>query len=329
MSTTETYTIQQVAPENFDVLLPLMQDCFGIDTNVSYFHWKYTQNPAGNFIGFVAVADSTGEIGAYYGVIPELFSVQGKRQVIYQSCDTMTHSRHRRRGLFQLLAVHCYNYLRAHGQLFVYGFGGGQSTPGFIKFGWRHIFDIAYYFYPRQMRLLDLPQLFANANKVVPVHDHAQLADLLLKSNRGTAVHALKEVAQFSWRLANPRHAYQTLAYADASGKFTGYVVYYVEDQKVFLFDGFAESRQAERALFGALKALLRADGSLRGIVSLCQPGQRFSQSLTRNWFVRNTFSKGPLRETIPFILYADTATMDDIGNANAWAINAYDNDAL
>lgn len=329
MTTPETYTIQQVAPDNFSVLLPLMQDCFGIDTDVSYFQWKYTQNPAGNFIGFVAVADTTGEIGAYYGVIPELFNCQGQRQVVYQSCDTMTHSRHRRRGLFQLLAVHCYNHLRNHDQLFVYGFGGGQSTPGFVKFGWRHIFDVAYYFYPRQLLLLDLPQLFSQANRLAPVHDYTQLSDLLLKSNQGTPVHALKEVAQFSWRLANPRHHYQTLAYTDAKGHFAGYVVFYIEDQKIFLFDYFSETSQAERTLFSALKSTLRVDSTLKGIVTLCQPNNSFSQSLKRNWFIRNTFSKGPLRETIPFIFYADAPTMDRMGNVGSWAVNAYDNDAL
>src|SRR5690606_12957074 len=69
-----------------------------------------------------------------------------KDRIIYQSCDTMTHSLHRRKGLFKLLANHCYSYLRNKNELFIIGFGGDESTPGLIKFGWQEIFKFQYIF---------------------------------------------------------------------------------------------------------------------------------------------------------------------------------------
>jgi hypothetical protein len=146
------YTIKKVEAADFNLLIPLMQNCFGMNVDIDYFRWKYIDNPAGQFLGFIAV-DSKGEVGAYYGVIPELYAIHGEEKKIYQSCDTMTHSAHRRKGLFQMLAKHCYNYLAERNELFVIGFGGGQSTPGFLKFGWKHIFDIHYYFYLRSFHI--------------------------------------------------------------------------------------------------------------------------------------------------------------------------------
>ena len=99
------YSIKKIEKDNFHLLIPLMKDSFGMDVNVDYFIWKYLKNPSGDFIGFVA-EDEFGEIGAYYGVIPEMFWVHGEKKTIFQSCDTMTHSNHRRRGLFKMLALH-------------------------------------------------------------------------------------------------------------------------------------------------------------------------------------------------------------------------------
>lgn len=329
MEVKETYAIKQVGAENFELLIPLMLDCFGIDTNIAYLTWKYTHNPAGSFVGFVAVADSSGEIGAYYGVIPELFSIHGQRRVVYQSCDTMTHSRHRRRGLFQLLAVHCYTYLReqGQGQFFIYGYGGGQSTPGFIKFGWRHLFDVAYFSYPRQLVWLDLGRLTAPRGRVTTVTDYAPLAALLLASNAATPVRSLKEVEQFAWRLSNPRHRYQTLMHTGPDGQPDGYLVFYTESDKIFLFDFFAHNRPAERALFRAVKKGLMP--GMKGIVALSQQNTPLAQALGRNLFVVNPLKRGPLHEKIPFIFYADEATMDAEAPPARWAIGAYDNDAL
>ena len=94
------YKFEKLDSTRFDVLIPLMQDCFGMETSVDYFKWKFMENPAGHFVGFIATHEETGEVAAYYGVIPEDYLIKGEHRKIYQSCDTMTHSRHRRKGLF-------------------------------------------------------------------------------------------------------------------------------------------------------------------------------------------------------------------------------------
>ena len=49
------YHIKRIGAADFPMLIPLMKDCFGMDVNIDYFHWKYIDNPAGHFIGFVAI----------------------------------------------------------------------------------------------------------------------------------------------------------------------------------------------------------------------------------------------------------------------------------
>jgi hypothetical protein len=82
-------------------------------------------------------------------MIPEIYRWGIEQRRIYQSCDTMTHSGHRRKGLFQLLATRTYDEARAADPgFFAYGFGGPTSTPGFLKMGWRVELELPYLFQP-------------------------------------------------------------------------------------------------------------------------------------------------------------------------------------
>ncbi len=325
----ENYEIRQIGPSGFELLVPLMKDCFGLTVDIDYFRWKYTQNPAGDFIGFTAVDKETGEVGAYYGVIPELYMVQGREQVIYQSCDTMTHSKHRRRGLFQLLALHCYDFMQQQGQLQVYGYGGAQSTPGFIKFGWIQLFELVLLFYPRQLTILRALRGGKGKGTIAPVTDIALLRPLLLSSNAHSTVHAAKLPDNYRWRIANPMHQYQVSAYTNAAGTITGYVVYYRNADKIFLFDwGFAD-KQAEQALFRMLKDNIAGDKTCKGLVSLAKKGSTGYAVLRRNGLLVNPFKKGPLTERTPFIVYMKGDNAKGLDIAAHWEPGPYDHDAM
>jgi len=325
----ENYSIKQIGPSQFDLLLPLMKDCFGLAVDINYFTWKYTQNPAGDFIGFVAVRNDTGEIGAYYGVIPERFVINGQEKIVYQSCDTMTHSKHRRLGLFQLLALHCYEYLEAEGKLMIYGYGGGQSTPGFIKFGWAHLFDMVSLFYPRQFNLFRFFGSGKNSRDVMVVDSPEVLNELIEKSNLGSDIRACKKKENFIWRLSNPLRKYKILVSRDGTEKLTGYAVYYESGDKLFLFDWYFLTKQSERKLIGAMKNEMARDKKMKGIITLVKKGAPVHKVLKRNWFVYNPFKKGPLHEKTPFIVYAKGKDADLFLSPALWQPMPYDHDSL
>ena len=48
------YLIHKLKTEDFELLLPLMQDSFGMEVNVKYFEWKFKNNPAGFVEGYIA-----------------------------------------------------------------------------------------------------------------------------------------------------------------------------------------------------------------------------------------------------------------------------------
>jgi len=321
-ATTTEYTIKQLETSDFDLLLPLMKDAFGMTVDFDYFKWKFLDNPAGHFIGFVAV-HSSGEVGAYYGVMPERYSIRGQERIIYQSCDTMTHSQHRRRGLFQMLAVHCYEHLRAQGKLFVIGFGGKLSTPGLLKFGWRSVMLFRAYFIPR---LLCRIGSGSSADDVVPVENVEDIAHLL-EHTGPEPIHSVRNLLTVRWRLSNPRYAYRLQAYRE-KGALVGYTCHYWDGSKITLFDFHFPDARARRALLGSLKREAVRTGG-KGIVAWAKEGSGTARQLSAGGFISNPFQKGPLHEKLPFVFYAEEATMQEFSAPDCWHLETFDHDAF
>ena len=320
------YSIRKLENDEFHLLLPLMKDCFGMNVNVGYFEWKFIKNPAGFVAGFIAIA-ADGEVAAYYGAIPELYLFEGVVTTIYQSGDTMTHSNHRRKGLFQKLALHCYEYLKNINKLFVIGFGGEKSTPGLVKFGWKHIFNVKNYFYPKALSFL---RTETNSGNIVQINDYNEISDLLLKSNSSSDFHAHKTVEVFGWRLSNPLYNYKTIAYKSSAqnGSLISYLSYYIAVDKIVLFDFYFQNSESGKALVGYLKNLL-SESPYKGIVSFCQENCSYSRALRKFRFVSNPFKKGPLSYKTPFLIYTNKEKMNYYSDKAKWLINSFDYDAM
>lgn len=318
------YTIAKLKPEEFHLLIPLMKDCFGMNVDVKYFEWKFLNNPAGYFEGFVSVAEN-GEIAAYYGAIPEVYIVNSKKTTIYQSCDTMTHSNHRRKGLFQKLALHCYDYLKSQNKLFVIGFGGGQSTPGFIKFGWVHTFNMQYYFYPK---LFSYFHFRKSDSSIEQVDDYEKIENALLKSNVFADIHSHKSLEIFKWRISNPNIKYNVIANKSENKTYSSYLCYYTHKNKIVIFDMFFENILEGKMLMGKLKKIL-CTSDYKGIIAFCQEKSYTTNMLRKLNFVSNPFKKGPLSQKIPFIFYSLNEVMKENNDHNKWFISSFDHDSM
>lgn len=319
------YRIEKIGKDQFELLVPLMKDCFSMEVNLEYFQWKYLDNPAGSFIGFIAVDNDTNEVGAYYGVIPQQLVINGTEQTIYQSCDTMTHSKHRRQGLFKMLALECYAQLRREGKLFIIGFGGADSTPGFLKFGWKHVFDFRYYFKPALLCRTSLITKF-------PLSDFSETATtqnlekLLRDVKMPAAIHSSRTARHILWRSKNNNYQYQFVFYGKDS--MEGYALYYVQDNKMILFDFIFKTKRSAKALNWFLCQKI-VSGGYRGIIAYCQENGQHAAQLRQLGFISNPFRKGPLKERTPFIFYAEKDVMENLNHPAKWAMTSYDHDAL
>jgi GNAT superfamily N-acetyltransferase len=301
-----------------------MRAAFGTAVPLAFFEWKYRDNPAGPFIGFVA-QNETGEIGAYYGAIPEQYSIEGNCRTIYQSCDTMTHPDHRRRGLFQLLATHCYDYLRQRGDLFIIGFGGDMSTPGFLKMGWKEVKPVYQLVYPKPFAWFSV----LNTRAVMPVADITQIAHLLEESNAGSPVHAVKTPEIFTWRTANPLYPYETFLHQDTNGQADGYLCLREEARKIYVFDCFFKTAAARKALTDLLKSRLRKSKTAIGAVTLAGKNSAVFTALRKAGFLHAPAKRGIGKRQLPLLLLASEEEMQRYSNGADWSISLFEHDTL
>lgn len=320
------YELRRIGADDFSVLIPLMQDCFGMNVDIDYFRWKYTQNPAGSFIGFIAIDKFTKEVGGYYGVIPQVFELDGKVTTIFQSCDTMTHSKHRRRGLFRKLAMRCYQELRDEEKLFVIGFGGGQSTPGFLKFGWQRIFDFRYYFRPSVLCKFSKGSETIREDVIVQTALKAIDEGLDLTKKKVSAKgKGVRTAEQIKWRLSNPYHKYLSLRIKDDQ---TSYIIFYVDKDKLVVFDILIENASSGKKMMSFLSQEVTRK-KFKGIIAFCQEDGVDAQTLRQLGFITNPFNYGPLKERVPFILYSSEEQMEQYLLPSDWCVTTYDHDSL
>ncbi len=313
------YLVEPLDRSRFSELAPLMKDAFGDEVDADYFEWKYWQNPSGPAIGNIARHRDSGELAAFYGMIPEIYRWGAERRRIYQSCDTMTHSRHRRKGLFQLLARETYAAAQSDDPAFcAFGFGGPTSTPGFLKMGWRIAFGIPYRFRPFPLTLL--PAVGSAKGKVRRLEqpDDALVA-MICKSSAGRTNSVEMSEPFVRWRLANPLRCYQ-LWVDDGNG---AYAISYRSGNLLLLLDFWEESRGRGRNVWNAIRAESLSPKT-KGVLTFAQAGSDYDVRLRSYGFLRNPFSRGPAAGTIPFITFGGCP--DD--GPEAWSITPLDHDS-
>lgn len=96
-----------------------------------YLKWQYADNPVGPIVGFNAYWGDS--LAAHYVTMPIYMNIEGKKTLGVLSLNTATHSDHRGKRLFTILADRTYQYAAENGYRFVIGVANANSTPGFIK----------------------------------------------------------------------------------------------------------------------------------------------------------------------------------------------------
>jgi GNAT superfamily N-acetyltransferase len=141
-----SYSFERLSAKNMQDLIPIYSDAFGIDVSLDFLRAKQNTSFTGfEHVGFIAYDDQNQPV-AFYGVYPCLIEFQGKKYLVAQSGDTMTHSKHVGKGLFTKLAQKTYEYCKENGFHLVFGFPNENSFPGFIKrLGWSHFDNMTPY----------------------------------------------------------------------------------------------------------------------------------------------------------------------------------------
>lgn len=126
------HRIARLGPHNIHHLEALHKAVYGKTCKQHYYQLKYnTAYTGAEHIGFLAYEQE--QPIAFYGAVPVIMLVQKQKVLAAQSCDTMTHPAHRKKGLFIELAKLTFDLAKASGIHFVFGFPNQHSYPGFIK----------------------------------------------------------------------------------------------------------------------------------------------------------------------------------------------------
>lgn len=131
------YTFERITEDNLSSLILLAKDAFEQDFPLKYFEQKFATSWTGvKNIGYIAL-DEAGKTVGYYGMYPCFLLLNGKKILAAQVGDTMTHSQHRGKGLFAVLANKTYSLAKEEGIKFVFGFPNEQAYPGVVtKLNW-------------------------------------------------------------------------------------------------------------------------------------------------------------------------------------------------
>ena len=251
-----------VMPENLERFSEMASICLGLNANSNYYKWKYLDNPAGKVIAFEAIHN--GRPAAFYGVIPEFYSVDGQQVKIYQSMDTMTHPDYQKRGLFVKLANMTYDYVaQTEQRCDLVGIPGGNSFYGFVhKLNWKNIHNFSYFFLPRSwFRARNLIKRSSPAEVRPVAKMSAELSQPDDHEPSPKRISNLMSPEFFQWRVfQNPFKGFKVVE-VFVGGSLIGVCVYTLDDQGrclVHLLDFLKQShyyevrgRSAELAIYG------------------------------------------------------------------------------
>ncbi len=135
----QNYQFKRISAQLLEDFARLAKNAFGVEATVEENKKLFDTCAYGSdYLGFLAY-DETGETAAgFYGVFPVFVEYNGKRFLAAQSGSTMTHSEHRKKGLFYELGQKTFELARSEGVAFVYGFPNANSYRGLMKLGWTH-----------------------------------------------------------------------------------------------------------------------------------------------------------------------------------------------
>ena len=300
--------------QNIEELTEMYEQCFGIKPTKNYFKWKYLDNPSGRAVAFVAIHNN--QVAAFYGVIPEFYIIGGKKEVIYQSMDTMTHPNFRRLGLFTKLANMTYDYIRNNdGRLYLVGFPGETSYGGFIKkLNWSTLIELRFLFTYKMIHKLKTIFNGKSSGQIEPISlfdsEFDQYFDQKEKSEKPISKYVDRTIA--NWRFIDcPIMKYFYLKVME-NDEIKGYVVYNIDKKnRAFIVNlDFGKSEWSFLYLKDVFRYLF-SEINVNAIYTFQSSSHTLKKALKKNVFLSNPISKGPFSYRIPLIVYGDKRIND------------------
>lgn len=318
------YDIELYGYGAMDDLREVYAKSFGQSGNPAYFKWKYLDNPAGNAISFVA--RHKGMIAAFYGVIPEYYLVNGHKEIIHQSMDTMTHPDHRGKGLFPLLAKATFAHLREQsGRIHVIGYPGPTSYGGFVnKLQWRCIGQFKYLFVYKWSFAI-ASALGSEPSAVVEhISTFTDEWDAYFQEHYAPSRSIEKHIDRdfLMWRIVNnPGSNFSCLSLRE-KGVLIGYCIYRLDKAgRLFIHQLDMKRRELYAQYIPVVLRYLFNLPGVKAVHTFLASMPELEKAYRGSGFMSNPVGKGPFSYRTPFIVLADERPDVKVNDIRSYAI--------
>lgn len=131
-----SYTYQRLSEDNLADFHTLYNEVFKKKATLQYLQKKYNTEYTGlKYVGYLAYDEETPI--AFYGGLPQLFSINGRVIKAVHACDSITLPRYHRKGLHTNLALRSYQLMKKSDVKFVYAMHSYNTLRATKKLGWK------------------------------------------------------------------------------------------------------------------------------------------------------------------------------------------------
>jgi len=143
------YSVARLTKDNLEDIAKLHKEVYDHVPAPDHYPKKYNTAYTGiEYTGFIAYNHENIPV-AYYGVIPCFIQYGKEIMLAAQSADTMTHPRHRYKGMFVELSNLTFDLCRKLGIRLIFGFPNQNSYHGAVnKLGWKMTDKMDYFTIP-------------------------------------------------------------------------------------------------------------------------------------------------------------------------------------
>ncbi|MCK0122119.1 GNAT family N-acetyltransferase [Loktanella sp. F6476L] len=193
----------------------LFKDSFGRELSADFWKWRYLDHPHGGPL--VMLAWSGDDLVAHYGASQAPFLINSEIMPAALSMSTMTHPKHRGRGLVEAVGEALYEDLRQASYAAVWGFPNPMiNATRQRKLGWEPVCDVATLSLATKSVAHTATESLPAVEKV-PAID-ARFENLNNRLANSTGLQSLKDEKTLKWRIdVNPVNTYTRYIITDRS----------------------------------------------------------------------------------------------------------------
>ena len=202
-------------------ILDLFKDSFNKKMNISFWKWRYANNPWDNEM--ISLAIHKNKIIGHYAVCPVAIKDLENIEMGALSMTTMTHPNYRGMGIFPLLAKNIYDICRKKDYFLIYGFPNEMSYEGFVqKLGWVGAGKMKIYQFESQ----DIDLNNSKNHEINEIKGKVPECSLFDKNKLKSDFSIIRDEKYYNWRFINsPSKKRYSLYFIEENNKIRGIFV--------------------------------------------------------------------------------------------------------